>query len=529
MKQNLMAAAVAIALTVAARPADAVHLNPRGTGQVLVFPYYTVNAGNQTLLSVVNQTSAGKAVKLRFREGRNSRDVLNLNVYLAPFDVWTGTLFSQSDTGPNNPAHLTTTDLSCTVPKLHGNPSLPMMSNGLRYVGFFNVNYTGASEDAGPDTLDRTREGHFELIEMGEVVAGARGSLSAIRHTIDRPNNCAQIEQAWWPVATAGVDIAYWSANPNVDMAPPGGGLFGSASLIDTLSGTLLSYGPEAIGDFSDAILHTVPNSVAPTLASANSAAGDVTATVFQDGAIVTSTYPAWRAIDAVSALFMTFAIFDEYTTSESAGTATEWILSFPTKFAYADQAAVGSEAMQPFPRVFPLASAFNAGTASVEFDWSMYNDATTVFLPGLCIEPTDPACLPFFPPPPTVGPEQYYAVNVIPFNQGRSPNPASRILGSRLQSDPVDSGVGVQSGWTRLAFYNASPPNGWQVHRHRLSNDLEGRSWLGLPAIGFRVNASTGGVSGPLFSSLEASRHRSEGRFGSGFLDDLMFRSSFE
>ncbi|MGA9335964.1 MAG: hypothetical protein WBV39_16915, partial [Rudaea sp.] len=37
--------------------ANAVNLNPDGLGQVLLYPYYTVNSGQNTLLSVVNTTA----------------------------------------------------------------------------------------------------------------------------------------------------------------------------------------------------------------------------------------------------------------------------------------------------------------------------------------------------------------------------------------------------------------------------------------------------------------------------------------
>ena len=69
---------------------------PSGVGQVLLFPYYTVNGGNQTLLSVVNTTQRVKAVRVRFLEGRNSKQALGFNVYLAPFDTWTAAVFAAS-------------------------------------------------------------------------------------------------------------------------------------------------------------------------------------------------------------------------------------------------------------------------------------------------------------------------------------------------------------------------------------------------------------------------------------------------
>jgi hypothetical protein len=61
MKRTL-AIAIATALGAAASPSEAVMLNARGTGQVLIYPYYTVNH-QQTLVSVINTTERGKALK----------------------------------------------------------------------------------------------------------------------------------------------------------------------------------------------------------------------------------------------------------------------------------------------------------------------------------------------------------------------------------------------------------------------------------------------------------------------------------
>ena len=79
--------------------ANAVYLNARGMGQVLLYPYYTVNAHQNTLISVVNASGTGKVVHVRFREGYNGRDVLDFNVYLSTYDVWTAAVFDLSDAG----------------------------------------------------------------------------------------------------------------------------------------------------------------------------------------------------------------------------------------------------------------------------------------------------------------------------------------------------------------------------------------------------------------------------------------------
>ena len=86
-KKNSLYLAVAGASALAAGSAQAVALNADGLGNVLLYPYYTVrepSAGNayNSLLSVVNSTSSAKAVKVRFLEGKNSREVLDFNLYL---------------------------------------------------------------------------------------------------------------------------------------------------------------------------------------------------------------------------------------------------------------------------------------------------------------------------------------------------------------------------------------------------------------------------------------------------------------
>ena len=96
-----------------ALPAQALHLSANGSGQVLLFPYYTVNSDNQTLISIVNSTDRGKATRLFFREGRNSRVAMELSIYLAPYDVWTASVFSIEQSGA---ANIVTNDNSCTVP-----------------------------------------------------------------------------------------------------------------------------------------------------------------------------------------------------------------------------------------------------------------------------------------------------------------------------------------------------------------------------------------------------------------------------
>ena len=114
-RKNLTAAVLAGLAGIAgiASTAQAVNINPEGLGQVLIYPYYTTNAGNITLLSVVNTTEDAKAVKVRFLEGQNSQEVLDFNLYLSKYDVW---IASVEDVGGTPNLHVP--DDSCTVPYL---------------------------------------------------------------------------------------------------------------------------------------------------------------------------------------------------------------------------------------------------------------------------------------------------------------------------------------------------------------------------------------------------------------------------
>ena len=106
-------------------------------------------------IAIINASNAAKAVKVRFLEGYNAREVLDFNVFLSEYDVWTGSVFALADVGlPGDGAALLTADRSCTAPdksawtgRLGGNP----------YQAFLEYAYTGAHRDSGPVDRSRTR------------------------------------------------------------------------------------------------------------------------------------------------------------------------------------------------------------------------------------------------------------------------------------------------------------------------------------------------------------------------------------
>src|SRR5437762_5074217 len=122
-RKSLYAALAGVGALGVTGAAQAVNVNPDGLGQALVYPFYDTqgtSAPYNSLLSVVNSTNSGKVVKVRFLEGRASREVLDFNLWLSPRDVWTAAIIP-SGAG----AGIITADLSCTTPKVSSTAAAP--------------------------------------------------------------------------------------------------------------------------------------------------------------------------------------------------------------------------------------------------------------------------------------------------------------------------------------------------------------------------------------------------------------------
>ncbi len=156
----------------------AVNLPANSLGEVLIFPYYTTRAGYQTTLSILNTDEENLvAVKLRFYEGFNSRDVLDFNVLLSPGDVFSGSVEERAGVGPV--FRRAENDTTCTVPNMpFGNTTAnPKVSSGFltlkaaAYSGnaLMPDNSQRANTDGGPTSVDRAREGYVVAIVLGHM------------------------------------------------------------------------------------------------------------------------------------------------------------------------------------------------------------------------------------------------------------------------------------------------------------------------------------------------------------------------
>lgn len=473
MKKNSLTTAVVAGLAGVAGIANisnAVNLNPDGIGQVLVYPYYTVQGGNDTLISVVNTTNTGKAVKVRFLEGRNSREVLDFNLYLSEFDVWTAGIFSLAADGPGN---LTTVDNSCTVPGIKSSVavSLPTLSNGQRYVQFRNFAYVGGAEDAGPNALSRTREGYIEMIEMGTLVENSDSDIAAT-HVSGVPFSCPTLEAAWGPGG-------YWSINANEDLLPPSGGIYGGGAIVNVSNGTYINYNADAIERYSVQTQHTNPGNILPNLATGTTclaAAGcaNVAGTVppggsesivFDNGTLIVSNWASTRTIDAVSAVFAYDNLINEYTVESGLGARSEWVVTFPTKRFYVDPLFVGNSGPGVAPFTVRFTGTEGNGQACEPIAIAAYNREEARPVGNIDFSPLPPQGVTAF----------CFEAQVVSFNQTGN----TAILGATYPSNISTSFSGAifENGWVNIGLSG----NG---HRSRQSIDFD--QFEGLPVTGF-------------------------------------------
>ncbi|HST28197.1 MAG TPA: hypothetical protein VLK26_07490 [Rudaea sp.] len=460
-----------------ANMANAVNLNPDGLGQVLLYPYYTVNNHQQTLLSVVNTTSNGKAVKVRFLEGYNSREVLDFNLFLSPFDVWTASVFKLSDGSvAGDGAAIFTKDNSCTAPTFSSGP----LANGAGYQAFLHYGYTGTASDGGPTGDDRTLEGHFEMISMADITAGTL--LTDITHVNGVPAKCSAAEG----LLEAG----------GATVIPPTGGLFGAASVVNVGQGTYYTYNADAVDGFTSTTLVSPTGSLNPSLRDVNDVGGTTaTAFVFNNGALVTAVYASSNAIDAVSALFDASNVYNQYQHAADGSTGSDWVVTFPTKRFYVDTLYAGVAAP-----IIPFESRFS-GTKTTQ--------GLSCDVVGLSIfdreerTTSTPTCG-FSPCPPGQPPSSIcHETNVITFGGA-----GSSILGSNLTSNVASP---YANGWLQVSFTDATHGgNAGTGHAHASRADNNGTIFYGLPVSGFEAeNFVNGSVGGVLANYSGVYRHR--------------------
>ena len=151
------------------------------TGDLAIIPYYTVLDGTNTGMHIINTTDSTQVVKVRLRRGTDSKDALDFNLVMSPYDEWTANIGA----GGANGVLVTTNDTTCTVPEFPEGGA-PM-----------------------PDTFSEgATEGYVEIIAMAETTDETQPIAVGAKHKDGVPADCAAVRQNFYRVAAADVGDA---------------------------------------------------------------------------------------------------------------------------------------------------------------------------------------------------------------------------------------------------------------------------------------------------------------------------------
>lgn len=139
-----------------------------GLGDLAIVPYYTVQSGWSTGISVINSSDATQVVKVRMRRAVDSMDALDFNVVMSPQDVWTGYLEKASD---GVTIRFFTNDTSCVVPDF----------TAANYFEMPNIYRVGAEE------------GYMEIMAMGSPINESQPIAIAAKHVDGVPRDCDRV------------------------------------------------------------------------------------------------------------------------------------------------------------------------------------------------------------------------------------------------------------------------------------------------------------------------------------------------
>ncbi|MEW8627027.1 MAG: hypothetical protein AB2551_14835 [Candidatus Thiodiazotropha sp.] len=268
----------------------AVHVNHDRTGQVALLPYYTVNSNFITNFTVTNTSDKFKAIRVRLLDSRVGTDLLNISLYLSPYDVWNATLRRNPATGLPN---LVTEDESCTY------PDKATLQAGIDLENRYNST-----------TDEDLMEGYVEIIEMGDIAdgpgpaedgdeyaeidisgaadgvvnstAGDRSITSGLLHdAAGQPADCTVVEDAWSAGALSASDIngfepgslsvdgvAQDNGDPllpydeshNAGLVAPSGGISAYGILINVVTGTAFVQEGVTIERYTTVAQHYLPD-----------------------------------------------------------------------------------------------------------------------------------------------------------------------------------------------------------------------------------------------------------------------------
>jgi len=297
---RLVAAAL---LALASTPAFAVvERSNTGIGGALVVPYWTVNAGNDSLISIHNEGLRPVAVKVRTL-GENGEIERVFSLYLDPMDTWVGA-YTKIFTFGVELVDFINNDTSCYID------------------GFSTTTTTAEAATRGgklsPPPPVPAFFGAMEIIAMGHP-AVASDLLTDDGTWID----CDALVERF--------ETGPWSSDAKAGLDAPTDAISASVSLIDVEGGGMQAIPGVALRGFSDVPLHSGPNDVQPDLLSAVDEGVDGTRSRVCIGG--ECTVHEWNlASEAVAAALSVSKLRGSFSVAEASNGQTELILYRPLK-----------------------------------------------------------------------------------------------------------------------------------------------------------------------------------------------------
>lgn len=266
-----------------------VHRSDNGMGGALVLPYWTTANGNDTLLSIRNESEEASVAKIRILDGEGSL-LRSFNLYLDGRAAWAGgfTLVEES-------ALLLPLETGCFLPAdiasdtFFSSPAIP--------VGDVR--------------------GSIEVIEMARATEDSEWVSSG------QWDECGALSEAF--------ESGSWGDTPNAGLSAPAQGLSASVSLINVPVGAMNVVAATALGGFSDVAQHTHPDEVGPDLANAvdsGAPEGGTRSLVCISTGCRTDEWDT--PIEAVAAALTVSSMRVDYSVAEHIAGEFEWMIHRP-------------------------------------------------------------------------------------------------------------------------------------------------------------------------------------------------------
>lgn len=556
--KRALSAATMLGLGIAATSSTAMAVeldNNNRLGDAGIFQYYTATGDWQTFIRIINTSENAVAVKVRFREAANSREVLDYTIFLSPFDMWTGWTDKNAG-GPGVPG-VKTNDTSCLYPIPDNNPPGEgwVTTNFPEKVAAFQSRaFTDKYADGGtlnpPSANDRMSEGHIEVIGIGQFnPLGAFGL--AVTHNQGVPNDCEGAASLYEdnsdiPGLSRSSDLENVLAmNGYMVNVPMGmGGGFNPDILKDfwTCDYRLLRGCRDGNGGYVDPPEslqeEALETQTAPDMDSAFNPTlvwnGLNVSRMKQEG--IEGAEEVYGGVDQVSFALMRASVINEWAASNNPAAVvkdyyTQWVLSFPTKNYYVDlqtdplptEDDVSPALVDPDPDddtdegYRPFAHEFNyngTGESCEEYYMWIYNREerySTYASPG-----------PYFPV------SLCYETNVVVFNEayettGLMSNFAYTIPSGLLPTDVVPGGASTRSerGWAEMDFYDYSRYLEQQTEAEYDGDPPTYTTRYGLPVTGFMLSVYNTNDIGTNHAAINAHAYAIDEETDEGQISD--------